>query len=414
MHTQPSLLPVDQLIDRLVEHAHHGSLEVEICPIDDALGRVLSAPITSPIDVPPFDNSAMDGYALTWQPDLLGHSFSVSGVSLAGQTAESLKPHTVIRILTGAPIPKGANTVVMQENTTLHHQDGITTVEFSAQPCINDHVRKAGQDIVKGTTVFPVGTRLGAAEIGLLASLGVVQVPLYRQLRVSVIATGDELVAGGRPLGDGQIYNSNMPLLIALLKIWHVQLVRALPIPDQPQKLKEILLLAAEDSDLILTTGGASVGDADHLKEVLNHIGRIEHWKIAIKPGKPLVWGEVNSRLGQHSVPLLGLPGNPQSVWVTFLMVVLPYLKALQGQRTRLLPQIIKVPAGFMRATAQERREYLRVQLIDGLLVPHSNQSSGALMSASWADGLAIVETGMTVEKGELVSYIPMSGILGS
>jgi molybdopterin molybdotransferase len=413
MQTPSSLLPVDQLISRLIVDALHRALDVEICLLEDALGRVLFAPIISPIDVPPFDNSAMDGYALTWQPDLSGQVFSVSGVGLAGQGSDSLQPDAVIRILTGAPIPQGANTVVMQEDTSIHYADGITTVTINAQPCLNDHIRTAGQDIAKGSTVLPIGTRLGPAEIGLLASLGVVQVPLYRQLRVSLITTGDELVEGGRTLSAGQIYNSNMPLLTALLKTWHVRLVRACAIPDQAEKLKEMLWLAAEDSDVILTTGGASVGDADHLKDVLHQIGRIDHWKIAIKPGKPLVWGAVNTRSGQHSVSLLGLPGNPQSVWVTFLIVVLPYLKARQGQRTRLLPQAIQVPAGFSRAVAQGRREYLRVQLVDGLLVPHSNQSSGALMSASWADGFAMIETGMTVEKGDLVSYIPMAGILG-
>ena len=192
----------------------------------------------------------------------------------------------------------------------------------------------------------------------------------------------------------------------------HVRIVRAEQVPDQPEKLKEVLMLASTDSDLILTSGGASVGDADHLKNVLKQIGRIENWKIAIKPGKPLVWGEVISDLGK-AVPLIGLPGNPQSVWVTFLIVVLPYLKSLQGQRTRLLPQTIKVPAGFTRTMAQGRREYLRVQLVDGQLIPHPTQSSGALMSASWADGFAVIETGMTVVSGSLVSYIPMFGILG-
>ena len=189
-----------------------------------------------------------------------------------------------------------------------------------------------------------------------------------------------------------------------------VEIVRAIQLPDQPELLKKTLQLAASDSDLILTTGGASVGDADHLKDVLKQVGRIEHWKVAIKPGKPLVWGEVD--VTDKSIPLIGLPGNPQSVWVTFLIVVLPYLKALQGQRTRLVPQGIKVPAGFGRKKPQGRREYLRVQLVDGQLMQHPNQSSGALMSASWADGFAIVEAGMTVETGELVTYLPMSGVL--
>ncbi|MBC7750786.1 MAG: molybdopterin molybdotransferase MoeA [Candidatus Saccharibacteria bacterium] len=412
MQTQSSsLLPVDQLISRLIEDAYQVSPESETCLLGDALGRVLSAPIISLVDVPPFDNSAMDGYALNWQPDLQNKMFPVSGVSPAGQRSGDLKLNTAVRILTGAPIPKGANTVIMQENVTCNESDDISTIVVNVQPQAHENIRRASQDIAKGAMVFPSGTRLGAAEIGLLASIGIVQVSVHRQLRVSVIATGDELVEAGKPLIGGQIYNSNTPLLTALLKMLHVQMIRAVQVPDQPEKLKELLSLASTDSDLILTTGGASVGDADHLKDVLTQIGRIENWKIAIKPGKPLVWGEVVSHLGQH-VPMIGLPGNPQSVWVTFLIVVMPYLKALQGQRTRLLPQSVKVPAGFIRKKPQGRREYLRVQLVDGQLIQHPNQSSGALMSASWADGFAIIETGMTVEKGEYVSYIPMSGIL--
>jgi molybdopterin molybdotransferase len=408
MSSQPSLLPVDQLISRLIEHAHHVSLEMESCLLGDALGYVLSAPIISSINVPPFDNSAMDGYALAWQPDLQDKTFLVSHISPAGQSSCDLQPNTVVRILTGAPIPKGADTVIIQENVTCNNSAGLSYILIHVQPERDDHIRRARQDVAKGATVFPKGTRIGAAEIGLLASLGIEQVLVYRQLRVSVIATGDELVRAGTPLVDGQIYNSNTPLLTALLKMLHVRIVRAEQVPDQPEKLKEMLTLASTDSDLILTTGGASVGDADHLKNVLK---RIENWKIAIKPGKPLVWGEVISDLGK-AVPLIGLPGNPQSVWVTFLIVVLPYLKSLQGQRTRLLPQTIKVPAGFTRTIAQGRREYFRVQLVDGQLVPHSTQSSGALMSASWADGFAVVDVGQVIGLGDLVEYLPMFGVL--
>lgn len=412
MYSQSSsLLPVDQLITRLIEHAHQVSLETESCLLANALGRVLSAPIVSQVDVPPFDNSAMDGYALAWQSDLQDKTLVVSRTTAAGQSSCDLIPNTAVRILTGAPIPKGANTVIMQENVTCNVVDDTSTIVIHVQPQSNENIRNAGQDVANGAMVFPIGTRLGAAEIGLLASLGVVHVSVYRQLRVSVIATGDELVEGGKPLADGQIYNSNTPLLTALLKTLHVQIIRAVQVPDQPGKLKEVLLLASADSDLILTTGGASVGDADHLKDVLTQIGQIENWKIAIKPGKPLVWGEVVSNASK-SVPLMGLPGNPQSVWVTFLVVVLPYLKSLQGQRTRLLPQGIKVPAGFIRSKAQGRREYLRVQLVDGQLVPYANQSSGALMSASWADGFAVVELGETVSMGDLVEYLPICGIL--
>jgi molybdopterin molybdotransferase len=411
MSSQPSLLPVDQLIGRLIEHAHRTALETESRLLGDALGCVLSAPIISSMNVPPFDNSAMDGYALAWHPDLQEKTFPVSQVSPAGQGSCVLQPNTVVRILTGAPIPQGADTVIIQENVTCNHVGGLPNILIHVQPQRDDHIRRAGQDVAKGATVFAKGTRIGAAEIGLLASLGIEHVLVYRQLRVSVIATGDELVSLGMPLADGQIYNSNTPLLTALLKMLHVRIVRAEQVPDQPEKLKEVLMLASTDSDLILTTGGASVGDADHLKDVLKQIGRIENWKIAIKPGKPLVWGEVISHLGK-AVPLIGLPGNPQSVWVTFLIVVLPYLKSLQGQRHQLTPKTVRVPAGFARSKAQGRREYLRVQLVDGQLIPHPTQSSGALMSASWADGFAIVDTGQVVAIGDLVEYLPMSGVL--
>lgn len=412
---QSQLLPVDDLINRLIAHACQISLSSEICHLENALGRVLSAPISSAMNVPPFDNSAMDGYALAWQSDLLDQTLSVSHVSAAGQASCELVENTAVRILTGAPIPSGADTVIMQENVTcidLDHSNAFNkTIKINEQPELGDHIRRAGQDIAKGALVYPAGMCLGAAEIGLLASLGIDQVNVYRPLRVSVIATGDELVQAGQSLADGQIYNSNTPLLTALLKTLRVEIVRAIQLPDQPELLKKTLQLAASDSDLILTTGGASVGDADHLKDVLKQVGRIEHWKVAIKPGKPLVWGEVD--VADKSIPLIGLPGNPQSVWVTFLMVVLPFLKALQGQRTRLLPQGVKVPAGFIRARAQGRREYLRVQLVDGQLIQHPNQSSGALMSASWADGFAVIDVGQTLTKGDFVTYLPMSGVLG-
>jgi molybdopterin molybdotransferase len=410
------LLPVDDLINRLIAHAYQRSLSSEFCSLDEALDRVLAAPIISIMNVPPFDNSAMDGYAMAWQPDLLHKNLTVSQVSPAGQASCDLIENTAVRILTGAPIPTGANVVIMQENVTCTQIDSVNdhnkTIQINVQPELGVNVRRAGQDIAKDAVVCAIGTRITAAEVGLIASLGIHQVEVFRTLRVSVIATGDELVQAGQPLADGQIYNSNTPLLSALLKRLHIEIVRAIQLPDQPELLKQALIVAASDSDLILTTGGASVGDADHLKDVLQQIGRIENWKIAIKPGKPLVWGEVTKVNGQN-IPLMGLPGNPQSVWVTFLIVVLPYLRALQGQRTRLLPQSIKVPAGFARNKPQGRREYLRVQLVDGQLIQHPNQSSGALMSASWADGFAVVEIGATVEKGELVSYIPMSGVLG-
>jgi molybdopterin molybdotransferase len=410
-YSPQNLLPVDDLIAQLLSSAQLSALNSESCSLNAALGRVLSESIISEMDVPPFDNSAMDGYALAWHPDLQDQIVTVSHTNFAGQAPVEFISGSAVRILTGAPIPRGVDTVIMQENVTRGVSADAVTIQINQQPEQGDNIRRAGQDIAKGQLVFPVGTRLGAAEIGLLASLGVSSVLVYQVLKVSIIATGDELVDVGQPLLKGQIYNSNAPLLAALLKSLQVKLIRVEHVLDQPEQLLEMLSLAALDSDLILTTGGASVGDADHLKSVLTQIGQIENWKIAIKPGKPLVWGAVRTERGL--VPLVGLPGNPQSVWVTFLIIVMPYLKALQGQRVRLLPQSVKVPAGFTRSKGQGRREYLRVRLVDGQLIPHPTQSSGALMSASWADGFAVVEVGQTFGVGDFVTYLPMTSVLG-
>jgi molybdopterin molybdotransferase len=409
-----ALLPVDTLIARLLVAAYATQHAHETCSLADALGRIIAVEVVAEMDSPPFDNSAMDGYACTWQEGLAGHTLLVGASSFAGHGAADLVYGTAVRILTGAPMPAGADTVIMQENVTL--LESIDPAQpnqilINQSPKLGENIRRAGQDIANGATVCAVGTRLGAAEIGLLASMGITEITVYRPLRVSVVATGDELVAGGQPLLAGQIYNSNAPLVHALLTQLSVQVQRVLQVADQPALLRDALLQSAADSDLILTTGGASVGDADHLKPVLQAIGHIDQWKVAIKPGKPLVWGSVNH--AGSAVPVIGLPGNPQSVWVTFLIVVLPYLKALQGQRSRLTPQSLKVPAAFSRPRAQERREYLRVQLVDGALTPHNNQSSGALWSAAWADGFAVIETGQVVAVGDLVEYVPMAGVLG-
>ncbi len=408
------LLPVESLIARLLTAANAKMLAHEFCPLADALGRIVAVEIIAGMDSPPFDNSAMDGYACTWQAHLAGHTLAVGASSFAGHSAAELMVGTAVRILTGAPMPAGANTVIMQENVTLLESLDPALpnqILINQQPVLGENIRRAGQDIAKGATVCTIGTRLGAAEIGLLASMGITTVEVYRPLRVSIIATGDELVAGGQPLLAGQIYNSNAPLINALLQYLKVHVQRIVQVPDQPELLRAALLESASDSDLILTTGGASVGDADHLKPVLQQIGHIDQWKVAIKPGKPLVWGSVNH--ADDAIPVIGLPGNPQSVWVTFLIVVMPYLKALQGQHSRLKPQTIKVPAAFTRSRAIERREYLRVQLVDGALIPHSNQSSGALWSASWADGFAVIDTAQVVALGDLVDYLPMAGVLG-
>lgn len=408
-----SLTPVDTLVTTLLTAAAgQAPLPIVQCALADALGRVLAHDYHARVQVPPLDNSAMDGYAGRWADFTAAPAQGLRrhGMAYAGQAPAVLAPHTVMRIFTGAPIPVGADTVVMQENTTPQATDHGDLIQIDPVPTRGDNIRRAGQDVAIGQMVLAAGTRLGAAELGLLASVGCAEVAVYQRLRVAVLSTGDELVEVGQPLAEGQIHNSNGPLLCALVQQWGVVVSLSQIVADQPTQLERALRDAAACSDVILSSGGASVGDADHLKTVLAQMGQIDHWKLAIKPGKPLVWGQVHHQ--GRSVPLIGLPGNPQSVWVTALVVLLPYIKRLQGQRTALLPQSFALPAAFSRPKPQGRREYMRVQIQAGQLVAHPNQSSGVLSSAVWADGFACIEAGLTVQQGDLVPFLPFSSFL--
>lgn len=412
------LTPISECLARMQQHAaQRAAVPHEQVALHSAFGRILAVPIQSAIAVPPLDNSAMDGYACRVadvQPD---RDYRVSGVCYAGQAPQTLAQGQILRIFTGAPLPLGADAVIMQENVAA---DAADQIRIQQLPKSGENIRRAGQDIQQGQIVLPAGTRLGAAEIGLLASIGVATLCVYPRLRVSVIATGDELVEVGQSLAVGQIYNSNAPLLVSLLQQLGCDVVQSVQVADQPELLRGLLLDAATNSDLILTSGGASVGDADHLKPVLQQIGAIEQWKVAIKPGKPMVWGQVNPAHASQahdaqtkgSVPLIGLPGNPQSVWVTFLILALPYIKRLQGQAEGLQPMGLPVAAGFSRPKPQGRAEYLRVRLEHGQLIAHPNQSSGVLSSAVWADGFAVIDTGQTVEVGQPVLFLPFLGLL--
>lgn len=397
-----SLLPVEDALGHLLALAEAAPIDArEIVSLAAADGRVLATDLVAGLDLPPWPNSAMDGYALRladWQ----GEPLAVSQRILAGQAPESLQPGSCARIFTGAPLPAGADTVEMQENAEIL-ADG--RVRFLEPIKVGQNVRPQGQETRAGEVVLPAGTRLGPVELGLAASLGCAVLAVRRRPRVAVVSTGDELVEPGQALGPGQIYNSNRSLLCAWLQRLGCEVRDAGILPDDAQRTREALA-ALGDADLILSTGGVSVGEADHLGQVLREEGELALWKLAIKPGKPLTCGHF------RGVPVLGLPGNPASTLVTFALLARPYLLRRLGVQ-RVAPLAFEVSAGFVWSKPGKRREYLRARLENGRAVLYPNQSSGVLRSAAWADGLVEVLEERSYAEGDTLRFIPLSEVLG-
>lgn len=394
----PGLMPVEDALARLLALAEAAPIEaIERIALAEADGRVLAAPLVAGLDLPPWDNSAMDGYALRladWQ----GEPLSVSQRILAGSAPQPLQPGTCARIFTGAPLPEGADVVEMQENVEVLADGRVRLLEPLKA---GQNVRPRGQETRTGETVLPAGTRLGPIEMGLCASLGAAELSVRRRPVVAVISTGDELVPPGQPLGPGQIYNSNRSLLIAWLKRLGCAVVDAGILADDLELTRQALAGLAE-VDLILSTGGVSVGEADFLGAALREEGELGLWKLAIKPGKPLTFGHF------RGVPVIGLPGNPASTLVTFGLLARPYLLRRLGV-VEVEPLGFAVPAGFTWKKPGNRREYLRARLENGRAVIYPNQSSGVLRSAAWADGLVEVLESTTLAEGDSVRFIPLS-----
>jgi len=398
----PGLLPMEAALERLLALADAAPIEqVEQVVLAEADGRVLAEPLIAALDLPPWANSAMDGYALRLA-DCNGQALPISQRIQAGTAPTPLEPGTCARIFTGAPLPEGADTVEMQENVEL---DETGRVHFREPLKVGQNVRAQGQETRSGECVLPAGTRLGPIELGLAASLGAARLSVRRRLRVAVLSTGDELVEPGQALGPGQIYNSNRRLLIAWLQRLGCSVVDAGILPDDLQRTREALGAVGE-VDLILSTGGVSVGEADFLGIALREAGELALWKLAIKPGKPLTFGHY------QGVPVIGLPGNPASTLVTFGLLARPYMLRRLGVQ-RVEPLGFAVPAGFTWGKPGMRREYLRARLEQGRVVPYANQSSGVLRSAAWAEGLAEVMEGSTLAEGDMLRFIPLSEILG-
>ncbi|MCP1624545.1 molybdopterin molybdotransferase MoeA [Pseudomonas nitroreducens] len=398
---KPGLLPVEDALARLLSLAEQSPIrDTEVLLLSEADGRVLAEPLLAGLDLPPWPNSAMDGYALRladWQ----GEALPVSQKIFAGQAGEPLLPGTCVRIFTGAPVPQGADCVEMQENVTVLEDGRVRFVEALEA---GQHIRPQGQETRKGDCVLPAGTRLGPIEIGLAASLGHAELKVRRRPRVALLSTGDELVEPGQPLALGQIYNSNRHLLRTWLLRFGCEVVDAGILPDDLERTRAALA-GLSNVDLILSTGGVSVGEADFLGAALREAGELALWKLAIKPGKPLTVGHY------QQVPVIGLPGNPASTLVTFALLARPYLMRRLGMQ-KVEPLRLQVPAGFNWTKPGNRREYLRARLENGRAVPYANQSSGVLRSAAWAEGLAEVREGTTLAEGDGLTFIPFSELL--
>lgn len=397
------LIPIETALSELLISVTPVS-DIESLYLEQAIGRVLAEVPEAVVDVPPADNSAMDGYAVCSSEVGVSSTMEleVSQRVPAGQAPMPLLSGTAARIFTGAEIPEGADSVIMQENV---ERTG-DRIRLSLPVSKGDNVRKQGQDIQKGQTLLSVGTKLGPSDLGMLASTGIDSVSVYRTIKVAILSTGDELVEPGRVLEPGQIFNSNRFVLHALLSQMGIEVVNIGRVADTPEDTLEALSSAAQQADCIISTGGVSVGEEDHIKSAVESLGALDMWRLKIKPGKPLAFGNVKG------VPFFGLPGNPVSALVTFCMIARPYLLALQGADVK-PPLSFKVPAGFSRKKSGTRQEFLRSRMEDGTITPFSNQSSGILSSASWANGLAVIPPDLTVKEGDLVDFIPFSELLG-
>lgn len=378
----------------------------------DADGRVLAQAATSPLQVPPNDNSSMDGYAVRCADvPAAGVELPVAQRIPAGAFGVPLAAGTAARIFTGAPVPEGADAIVMQEDCEALDGD---RVRVNAVPAQGQWIRRAGEDITRGAEVLAAGTRLTPAELGLAASIGLGTLQVARRPRVALFSTGDELVMPGdvppAQMKPGAIYNSNRFFLRAMLLRLGCEVSDLGIVPDRREATVAALREAAQGHDLILTSGGVSVGEEDHIKPAVERLGTLQLWQIAMKPGKPFAYGQIPHAGG--SAHFMGLPGNPVSSFVTFGLLVRPFLLRLQGVRD-VAPKAIAANAGFDWPRADKRREFLRVrQGTDGTLELFPNQSSGVLTSAAWADGVVDNPAGQTIARGDTVRFLPFAELL--
>ncbi|MDP1610654.1 MAG: molybdopterin molybdotransferase MoeA [Sulfuritalea sp.] len=406
------MLEFEEALARLLAGANPVR-ETEAVATHSAAGRVLAQGLHSSVDVPPLDNSSMDGYAVRCADvPAAGTQLKVAQRIPAGSVGQVLAAGTAARIFTGAPLPAGADAVVMQELCAL---DG-DTVTVNHMPHVGEWIRRRGEDIAVGCEVLAAGTRLSAAHVGVAASVGAAQLTVFRRLRVALFSTGDELAMPGEPLKPGGIYNSNRYTLRALLEGIGCEVDDLGIVPDTREATRAALREAAAGNDLILTSGGVSVGEEDHVKPSVEAEGSLDLWKISIKPGKPLAFGAVRRKVGAgntatEAAAFIGLPGNPVSSFVTFLMLVRPFILKAQGAAS-VAPRAQQLRADFA-CKGDPRREFLRARInAAGGLDLFANQSSGVLTSCTWADGLVDNPPRQAIAHGDSVRFLPFCELL--
>ena len=392
------LLSVDEALAQLLAGAAPVP-DVEDLPALEASGRVLARAQRSTMDVPPMDNSAMDGYAVRSSDAKAGARLKLGQKIMAGSVGRALEPGTAARIFTGAPIPPGADAVVMQEDT----QSDADSVLLKKSPKPGEWVRYVGSDIRKDSEILPAGKRLLPQDTGLAASVGIRTLPVYRKVKMGLFFTGDELVMPGEPLAPGRIYNSNRFTLRGLARAFDCEVNDYGIVPDSLEATRDVLRRAATECDLIVTSGGVSVGEADYVKPAVEAEGRLLMWRIAMKPGRPLAFGKIGA------ASFIGLPGNPVSSFVTFVIFVRPFLLRMQGLSS-VEPKSIAARADFDWPEPDARREFLRVKWnSQGGLDLYPTQDSAVLASTAWADGLVDNPAGHAIRKGEGVRFLPYS-----
>ncbi len=400
------LTPYKEALEKLL-NAVVPIQETEKVALSDALNRVLAKALVSTVDVPPADNSAMDGYAVN-SADVSESGeirLPVNQRIPAGAVGKALQRGTAARIFTGAPIPEGADVVIMQERAVVEND----SIVFNGPYAPNTNVRFAAEDIALGTKILESGAQLRAQELGVAASIGYSELEVFKRLRVGVFFTGDELIEPGQALGPGQIYDSNRYTIVGLLKSLGCEIIDLGIVGDTFDATRQAMEVVAAKADMVITSGGVSVGEEDYIRAVVEALGTLDMWRVKIKPGKPLAFGQVNG------TPFLGLPGNPVAVFVTFCLFVSPYIKRKQGLSDP-VARTIPVKAGF-KWTAGKRLEFVRARLVqdsEGQTVAqiYHHQGSGVLASTTWSDGLIMVPEGVSVEPGEMVDYTAFSSLL--